>query len=251
MNLFCKIVFVLFLFFVSVNEKSFAQFIPSDYEIGINAGTLIYQGDLSKGNFGYLHGLKPAIGLYGAKSLNEFFSARVTMTVGWLGADESTYSSPAWTRHRNLKFSTPVFESSAQLVWDLIGKSYRYEKHRLSPYFFIGAGLSFVDVKRDWSRFDTTYFGPKSAAAIGLGIDTLHRTPRVIPVLPLGMGLRYMLTSQLALTGEITYRITPSDYLDGFSHAGDPQKKDHYYGISIGLSYRFGSDRMDCPKVRK
>ena len=140
-------------------------------------------------------------------------------------------------------------ESSAQIVWDLIGKSFRYEKHSLSPYFFIGGGFTLLNINRDWSRFDTTYFNSKSSAAKGLGIDTLHHPPHIIPVLPIGMGLRYMITQQISINGEVTYRITTTDYLDGFSYAADPKKNDHYYGLTLGLSYRFGHDGYSCPKV--
>ena len=248
MRFICKTVLI-FCCLLSVLRKSNAQELLSNYEMGIYGGTLIYQGDLSEGPLGYTKNLKPAFGLYGAKSFTEYFSLRANFLYGNIGADESTYASPAYRRHRNFKFSTPVFESSAQLVWDLIGKSYRYEKHAFSPYFFIGGGFSLLNIKRDWSRFDTSYFNAKSSASIGLGIDTLHKLPGIIPVLPIGMGLRYMITRQLSINGELTYRVTTTDYLDGFSYAADPKKNDHYYSFTLGLSYRFGHDGYSCPKV--
>jgi hypothetical protein len=230
-------------------QKSNAQLVLSNYEIGINAGTLIYQGNLSESVWGYTRNLKPAFGLYGSKSLTEYFSVRANFQYGNIGADESTYASPAYRRHRNLEFSSPVMESSGQLVWDLIGKSYRYDKHTISPYFFIGGGFSLLNINRNWSRFDTTYFNSKSSASKGLGIDTLHEPPHIIPVLPIGMGLRYMIGSQISVNGEFTYRLTTTDYLDGFRYAADPNKHDHYYGFTLGLSYRFGHDGYSCPKV--
>jgi hypothetical protein len=238
------------LIFAVCSNRLCAQFTPSKFEIGINAGTLIYQGDLSASALGYTKSLKPSVGIWASKSLDDYLSLRANIVRGAIGADESTYASPAWRRHRNFAFSTSVTEFSTVLVWDLLGKTYGEGMRRLSPYFFIGAGFTILNVKRDWSRFDTSYFNSKSSAAIGLGIDTLHKTPWIVGVIPVGAGIRYMLTNHIYLNVEGTYRFTGSDYIDGFKYAGNPKRNDQYYGLSIGASYRFGSDRMDCPKVR-
>ncbi len=230
-------------------QKTLAQFTPSKWEIGINAGTLIYQGDLSEGAFGYTNSLKPAVELWVSRSLDSYFSIRANLLQGWLGADESTYAAPDYRRHRNLAFNTPVSEFSAELVWDLYGKTYREGMRRFSPYFFVGAGFALLHIDRNWSRFDTTYFNSKSTASRGLGIDTLQKTPGFLPVIPVGAGVRYMVSNRIFINAEATYRIFSSDYIDGFSYAGNPAKNDHYYGLSLGVSYRFGWYGMDCPKI--
>jgi len=250
MNSICKIAIATLLIIAAGCKESSAQFISSKFEIGINAGTLIYQGDLSTSVAGYTKSLQPAIGIWASRSLDDYFSLRANLLRGEIGADESTYSSPAWRKHRNLKFSSSVTEFSTVLVWDLLGKTYREGMRKFSPYFFVGAGFAILNVKRDWSRFDTSYFRSKSTASIGLGVDTLHKTPGTVPVLPVGIGFRYMLTNHLFLNAEATYRITASDYIDGFKYSGDATRNDHYYGFSIGASYRFGSNKEDCPKVR-
>lgn len=249
MNSIFKAIIPTLLIIAAGNKKSSAQFIPSKFEIGINAGTLVYQGDLSTNVFGYTKSLKPAIGIWASRSFDDYFSLRANLVRGEIGADESTYTSPAWRQHRNLKFNSSITEFSTVLVWDLFGKTYREGMRRLSPYFFAGAGFTVLNVKRNWSGFDTSYFGIKSPASIGLGADTLHKTPGIVPVLPIGAGVRYMLTNHIFLNAEATYRITASDYIDGFKYSGDATKNDHYYGFSIGASYRFGSDKADCPKV--
>jgi hypothetical protein len=230
-------------------QKTRGQFTPSKWEIGINAGTLIYQGDLSGSTFGYTQSLKPSVELWVSKSLDPYFSIRANLLQGWLSADESTYADPAYRRHRNLAFNTSVTEVSAELVWDLNGKTYREGMRRFSPYLFAGAGFSLLQINRNWSRFDTTYFNSQSPTSHGLGVDTLHKTPTFIPVIPVGVGLRYMATNHIFINAEATYRITASDYIDGFSYSGNPEKNDHYYGLTLGLSYRFGSNGLSCPKI--
>ena len=249
MNSIVRVHVIILIFIIAASGKSDAQFTPSKWEVGLNFGTLIYQGDLSANNLGYINNLKPAVGVWAAKSIDDYFSIRYSLLRGGIGADESTYATPEWRPHRNFKFSSSVTEFSTSLVWDLFGKTYREGMRILSPYFFVGAGFSILNVKRDWSRFDTTYFNSKSAASEGLAIDSTHKTPWIIPVVPVGAGLRYMLSDHFFLNLEASYRITLSDEIDGFKYSGNPQRNDHYYGVSIGLSYRFGNDRTACPKM--
>ena len=232
-----------------VTQKTLAQYTPSKWEIGINAGALVYQGDLSESSLGYTKCLKPSVELWVSKSLDAYFSIRANLLQSSLGADESTYSNPDWRRHRNFTFSTSLTEVSAELVWDLYGKTYREGMRRFSPYFFAGAGVAILHINRNWSRYDTSYFNSKSTTTLGLEKDTLHKTPTVLPVIPVGAGVRYMVTNQIFINAEATYRITASDYIDGFSYSGNSEKMDHYYGLTIGISYRFGRSGIGCPKV--
>jgi opacity protein-like surface antigen len=231
------------------SQKTLAQFTPSKWEIGINVGTLIYQGDLSESSFGYTNSLKPSVELWVSKSLDPYFSIRANLLQGSLGADESTYAAPAYRRHRNLSFNSPVTEVSAELVWDINGKTYSEGMRRFSPYLFAGAGFAILHVNRNWSRFDTTYFNSQSTASLGLGMDTLHKTPTFLPIIPVGIGLRYMVSDRIFINAEATYRITSSDYIDGFSYSANPDKNDHYYGLSLGVSYRFGWTGISCPRI--
>lgn len=233
-----------------VSERTQAQFSPSKYEAGINIGSMIYQGDLSEGAFGYMKTLRPAVGLYAARALDDFFSVRANLDFGSILGDDRAYSSPTYRRFRALSFSSSVTEVSGTFVWHIMGNTYS-GRSRFSPYLFAGLGASFLSVKRDWKNMDLAYFGLQSEAVKGLGIDTMHRTPGVIPVFPVGLGVQYSLTPQLSLTSELTYRFTGTDYLDGFSQVADPKKKDAYYSFTIGIAYRFGTNRMDCPKVPK
>src|SRR5450631_3693152 len=249
MNSIIRAKMALVFFIMLATQKTLAQFTPSKWEIGINVGTLIYQGDLSENSFGYTNSLKPSVELWVSKSLDPYFSIRANLLLGSLGADESTYAGPVWRTHRNLKFNTSVTEVSAVLVWDINGKTYREGMRRFSPYLFAGAGFAILDVDRNWSRFDTTYFDSQSTAGQGLGMDTLHKTPTFLPVIPIGIGLRYMVSNQIFINAEATYRITSSDYIDGFSYAANPAKNDHYYGLTLGVSYRFGWTGMGCPRI--
>jgi hypothetical protein len=249
MNAIYKITTAILLIIGLSPSRSTAQFVPGKYELGINAGTLVYQGDLSESILGYTRSIKPAIGINASEALDDYFSLRANLVRGAISADESTYANPAYRRERNFKFSSSVTELSAELVWDLFGKTYTEGFRRLSPYFFAGAGLTLLNVKRDWSHFNRAYFNAQSTASLGLAIDSAHKPPGLIVVLPVGAGLRYLLTNHIYLNLEATYRITASDYIDGFKYSADPDKNDHYYGVTLGASYRLGHNLTSCPKV--
>jgi hypothetical protein len=73
----------------------------------------------------------------------------------------------------------------------------------------------------------------------------------LIPVFPVGAGLRYQLSNSFALHAEAVYRFTLTDYLDGFKYSVNPDKRDSYYGLSVGISFRLGNNRFRCPEVKE
>ena len=240
----------MFIIIATTATKILAQ-TKSSYEIGINVGTLIYQGDLSQSAFGSTKDLKPAIGIYVSKDLDAYFTLRANLTIGKIGVDESQFTYPAYKKLRNFMFTTPVTELSTVLVWNILGESYDRDYRKLSPYIFAGAGITFLNVNRDWSRIDTTFFDSKSSAIIGLGKDTLLATPRILPIIPLGIGLKYAITDKIGIRAEATYRLAFSDYIDGFSYAANPNTTDKYYGVSIGVNFNLARNNYKCPIVRQ
>ncbi|TDH29109.1 hypothetical protein EXU57_03315 [Segetibacter sp. 3557_3] len=232
---------------ITTTTKTIAQQRESGYEFGIGVGTLIYQGDLVPGFLGDYRTLKPALNVFAGKAIDPFFSVRGNLTVGKILADEARYTKPEWRQSRNFKFSTPVTELSATVVFRPTAKGTDPTDRKISPYVFAGVGVSFLNVKRDYSRVDTTVFGAKSDVQLGLGRDTVRSLPRALPVLPVGLGVDMVLSSSISLNAALTYRFTKADYIDGFKYAGNPKNEDAYYGISVGLTFRPGGYR--CPSV--
>ena len=243
----CKTTFVTVFILVMAHAASIAQFTTSKYEIGLSLGTLVYQGDLSRSFKGDFKSLAPSLGLHVSKTIDRYFSLRASLQFGRLAADELNYATPEWKQHRAFNFSTPVTELSSTLVFNLFGENNSDISHRLSPYVFAGAGMTFLNIKRDWSALDKVFYDEKSGVQQGLAIDTVHSLPKVTPVLPVGAGVRFALSSQFSLNAEANYRLTATDYLDGFKYSGNPKKRDSYYGLSVGISYRIGGYR--CPKL--
>jgi Domain of unknown function (DUF6089) len=229
--------------------SSTAQKKSAKYEIGAAFGAFIYQGDLTPQRFGSYKTLRPGLMLHGTRIINSNYAMRLNFSIASLRGDDGKYNSPAFRQFRNFNFKTLLIELSPQIVWCPSG--WKEQGPRISPYLFAGVGLSYLRIRRDASGFDASKFGLEENLPARIAEDLQKRTPSLLPVIPVGAGLRYAITPSLMLNGELNYRHTFSDYIDGFSIAANPKQKDHYYSLSVGLICRFGKrNAWDCPPVR-
>lgn len=230
-------------------ESAEAQQKNALYEFGLGAGISIYQGDLTPWRFGSYETIRLGVNGYAARLLSRSLSVRANLLLGGIKGDDAKYNNPEYRKQRNFNFKSPVTELSLQLVVNPLGKN--YSTKGFSPYLFAGAGLSLLHIKRDHSAFNAAYFGDGSDLPERIALDDAHNPPRVIPVVPAGLGLRYNLSERLAVNAESAYRFTFTDYLDGFSQSANPARNDHYHTTTVGLIYRTGAkNTMACPVMK-
>ncbi len=229
--------------------KSYAQFYK-DMSVGLNAGAYIYQGDLTPERIGSFRTIQPGFSLFVKKPITNFLAARIYMSFARLKGDDSRYSKPEYRQQRNFYFTTPVKEFSAQLIWNIRGRN--YDDHGIMPYVFSGAGVSLVNIKKDYSRMDSSVFGKSSDVFAGLAVDNARGTPRSLLAVPVGIGAEYPISDRFSVNIETSYRFVFTDYLDGFSQSANPKLKDHYHSTSAGLIYKFGvkNKGIGCPVVK-
>lgn len=233
--------------FSCIQLMAASQFKFSKYEIGANAGVFVYQGDLVPARIGSYKTLKPGLNLFVNRIVSPLFSLRTNLAIGGLKGDDARYSKPIYRQQRNLNFKTPAFEISELLVADMFRNNLS-NRTGLSPYLFAGLGITLLHITRDRSRFNAEYFDAEPATLSGLAADEQHSLPTMIPVLPMGIGLRYPISSRVSLTAESSYRFTFTDYLDGFSKAANDSRRDSYMTHTIGVIYRFKNNSwMKCP----
>jgi hypothetical protein len=222
---------------------------PPRWEIGAGLSAFTYQGDLTPSRLGSFRTTKPGISLYLARIMSPSLAWRTHLTIGGLKGDDAKYDNPEYRKQRAFNFRTPVIELSQQVVWNPLRRNYKDKG--ISPYLFGGAGLSFLRIRRDWSNYNAVYFDEVSDVSARLAEDASHSLPKIIPVIPLGLGIRYGISSRLAVSAETAYRLVFTDYLDGFSQAANPKLNDHYHTVSVGVIYRVGKNNsLDCPPVR-
>jgi hypothetical protein len=239
---------ILFALLVFLNDVS-AQWFKPRYAFGLQAGLNLYQGDLTTQRMGSWPSKKLATAFHASRIIDPSWSLRGQLFLSGLKGSDSYYSDPAFRQQRNFNFSSPLMELSVLGEWNPLKRN--YQEKGLVPYFFTGFGLSRLKVKRDWSALNAGYFSEAPAFWAGLAADTSSDTPSIIPVVPVGAGLKYFFRPNLAVSVESSYRFTGSDLIDGFSRAANPEKNDHYINHSIGIIYRRAvSDRLKCPVIR-
>lgn len=223
-----------------MGHQALSQDTRGKNEIGIHGGGFFYLGDLAPDIVGSYKTARPAIGIYYTRHLGDYFSLRANIMAGGLAGDDSLNAKPAYMRKRNFRFHSPLGEVSILAQYDIFGSNLNIPATKLSPYVFAGIGVAFLDVHRDWSRIDTSMIHAGGSTLAGLIRDNNTEMPHAIPVIPVGAGLKYHAWQKLAFTLEANYRFSFSDYIDGFSYAANPDRKDGYYSLTVGVVYNFG-----------
>jgi hypothetical protein len=160
MHFFSKKMVCAIIILYCANLGSHAQINTPKFQFGIGVGTFIYQGDLTPSSIGSYKTLKPVINLFAAKFFSPSFSVGGNLAFGSLKGDDAKYSNPGYRQQRNFNFRTPVAEISGIAEWNVLGKN--YVSRGFAPYLFAGIGYSFLKIRRDWSNFNTEYFGAES-----------------------------------------------------------------------------------------
>lgn len=202
------------------------------HEIGLGVGGFNYTGDLVR-DFAVRH-TRPGFGLLYRYNVNKHLSVRGALHAGWLaGSDEPPYD--ALAQQRDTAFSTTMTELSGVVEYHFLDWKNSARPFRWTPYFFIGLGVSFQGA-HDVPAEET---------------DDYSRTQ---PVIPFGLGAKYMITPVWVLALEGGVRKTFTDYIDNIS-GGDPTLRnfaygnnytnDWYYYVGVSLSYTFYS--IPCP----
>ncbi len=205
------------LIFFSFFSKS--QEIRHKDEFGGGIGVMHYSGDLSSGL--NLQDFSPSVqAFYRNNYPNSYSVLRFNMLVGQIKSSERNQGEPLPV-YRNLSFSTTVVEFAAIYEYNFL--NYREiaagtrEDYYLSPYLYGGLG---------------------AAIMIG-GADPAYM------VLPIGVGLKFQLSSKLNLGIEAGIRKTFTDNLDGYADdvgLNSSSKYDSYYNTGFTLSYTVYSD---------
>lgn len=220
----------------------------SRWQFGINAGAMIYQGDLAPTALGSYRTPSLNAGIYFSRVLNPSFALRTNVVFGKLRGNDAAYKEPNWRQQRNYNFNTPVTEISELLVWNIFGNNGNELGQRFSPYLMGGAGITFLNVKRDYSKLNPDLFADGTKQQLGLLRDSAATLPKAIAIIPVGIGLEFYISKRVSLTAETLARFTFSDYLDGFKYAVNPQRNDYYHSHNIGLIVRFGkNNQFGCP----
>lgn len=227
---------------LGLNFQSQAQTVTkvkSDWHLGFNSGLYVYQGDLTPSVAGSWKTVKPGVAFNLSKTLNQHLSLQYALSLATLEGDDMKYQSSQYYRGlRRFYFRSTIAELTVSHQF--------YFRHqfnrelRFQPYLSAGAGAGFLlKSQRSSSQTVFSYFSADNLRT-KVAEDSTYGMPSVILAVPVGLGFNYRLNERLLFNMEGLYRFTSSDYLDGFSRAGNNKKNDYYYGLSVGIRVLLG-----------
>lgn len=189
-----------FLFIITISGALYAQ----KMDIGVMLGGSYYYGDVV--NELEPSTIRPAFGGFLRYRLTDRLAVK-----GFLGytkvAGDDALSESQWQRERNWSFETSIFETSAQLEFNLIEDRNRGRRfsNPFIPYLFGGFGFF--------------SFNPTSeVAGVSYSVAPLQLSGKSYSTsaynIPLGIGFRYYVAKNIQLGFELGIRYTTTSYID-------------------------------------
>jgi outer membrane protein OmpA-like peptidoglycan-associated protein len=203
------------------------------WEIGALLGGASMGGDLVEPDAGSFNDVQFAYGLMARKYFVPNFALRFNLLRSRLSTDDKRYD---LYDDRGFRSESPLTELSLDLEWDILGhkRGVNGSAGGISPYVYAGLGLGLINPKTSFTYDNARVQADKNADLPG-GVFTI----------PFGAGLRFNLSQRWALALDMGLRPTFSDYLDGVSVAGNPDKNDWYGigGLQIWYNFTSNNDR--------
>ena len=199
---------------------SYSAFSQQSADLGVLGGAGYYVGDLNPGHPFRMP--KPAFGLLYRYNINTRVAVRAHGIYGKVAGDDAV--SEANTA-RNLNFESKIYEGGFQVEVNFFDYFVGSEKNRITPYIFGGINIFFFE---PFGMVDDTLVALQPLKTEGQGRD-FRPVPYKLHAIsyPLGLGVKYNLTKQIAVGAEWGMRKTTTDYLDDVSttyylNQGDP-----------------------------
>jgi hypothetical protein len=228
-----KKVFTVFLFLI------FGLSLKAQYawEFGSFIGVSSYLGDLSTSPVPTVNNSNFGFGICSRYAFNYQWSIRSGIYVSNLKGDDFS-SGDSWRETtRRAEFTTRISEVSVIAELEPFGKE-RYLggrgfKKLISPYFFAGLGVTIIKPKPDFtdSKGSDSY-----KTKILMDQNAQYSNMRF--TIPMGVGVKFDLSELWNIGLELGARTPFTDYLDGVSEAGNPDRKDWYFFSGITVFHR-------------
>lgn len=198
-------------------------------EFGGSVGAINYTGDLNR--FPRPASSKLGVGAIYRMNFSPVLSVRFGLNYGKVaGNDDNPID--ALGVARQYSFEHQIFEFHSVFEFHFLDYRGGQKNQKWSPYAFMGIGFVKVnDVAPTLEDFNSIQF-----------------------MLPIGAGVKYLIGKQFTLSGEIGFRKTFFDYLDGISGGdifikdyqfGNPNNDDWYIFTAISLTYVL--HKIPCP----
>ena len=197
-------------------------------EFGAFGGAINYQGDLAEDEIEFSE-TQLAYGIYLNYQAHNFVDIKATVLKGKLRGDDANSPQLAF---RQFSFEADLFETNLQLQVHPFGKAYNTlqgrENRFISPYIYLGIGMALADAQLNYQNAPQEVIKEPFPEEFDSSIFLIA---------PVGAGLRFGRLGPVALSADLGWRSTFSDYLDGVSQNGRPDRRDWYIVGGLHLSY--------------
>lgn len=209
-----------------------------NWEGGLLLGSAHYSGDLNPQLTPNLKDIRPSVGIIGRVPLGYKTALRSGFLFAGLNGEEGIQSPPSL---KGYNFSTDIFEMSFMLEFEPFAHDKFYSDSKgnmnldklLSPYIFAGGAFSFVRVNPNFSQVQDINTDP------GIRNDLRQSLTHIIPVIPVGAGVKLDLSVHFGIALEASGHFAFSDFIDGISQSANPLDNDSYLMVNFCLFRRF------------
>lgn len=205
------------------------------WEGGVLLGISKMGGDLGDSQIKSTSDLNPAFGLMARRYFHTNLAFRLNLLHSRLSASDDNQPDLA---QRGFSTQTPLTEFSIDFELDILGhrrNRKQVSRFNVSPYLLLGMGFAFTNPETTFTDIDND----------DILLDEITAFSSTRFALPLGAGLRFNVSRNMAFALEVSTRATFSDFLDGVSYSANPQRKDWYGFGSVQAWYRLSPPDED------
>jgi hypothetical protein len=253
MNLKNFVIIILLILF-SVSGSDAQKWKLRRYEGIAGIGTAHYFGDIGgtadeHNLFGIkdieLFNTRPSFYIGARYKIRHNMAVKTNFIFGFLkGDDEGKYPESAY--NRQCWFTSEIFELSAQFEFSIISEEHRYRTNAMfnkrgminnysnyNVYIFTGVGGVFA-----WPHLHNyhEWYFPETGMKMGL-------------TFPIGLGMKYVMSSNLSIGVEFGGRFTTTDLLDNYHIDYASKANDIYYFAVFNAIYRVKTSRRGFPVI--
>jgi opacity protein-like surface antigen len=228
-----KILLSLFVLLTPLFVKAQHAWARPYFEVGVMGGFSNYSGELVNSIVDVKH-MHLAGAIFGRYNMNKYLTFRLQVALGTISGDDKD-SKVDKDVLRNLHFRSPLTEFGLMGEFNLMGYNPVGHGKMFSPYAFLG--ISIFNFNPKAKHFDPNrgeeWVPLQPIHTEGQGSSTFpNRKPysRTQVSVPLGLGFKFAVHSNLNIGFEIGFRATRSDHLDD---VGDTYAVDNLSGNSL------------------
>jgi len=172
--------------------------------------------------------------------LDPIYAVRFNSVLGFgNGTDEDSRND------RGRSYKTMLLEFSLQGEYYFLAEERRYKsaamfnrRGMLNNYMSFGA-YGFAGIGGVYSRANVIVPDPAPYDKV--------KNNNIGAVIPFGIGLKYIIDDRWLINSELGYRISFTDYIEGYKQTQDSKHYDVYYFLNVSVGYHLKTTRKGLP----